>query len=107
MESSHPRERSPLSVPAAIVLAGALIALAVLIADTKTTTPGNIAAPLQNPTTEGQAMKPISTEDHIIGNPNAELVIVEFSDASCPYCKSFHTTMRSCGVFTRLGDYNS
>jgi protein-disulfide isomerase len=76
------------------VLAGALIALAVLIADTKTTTPGNIAAPLQNPTTEGQAMKPISTEDHIIGNPNAELVIVEFSDASCPYCKSFHTTMR-------------
>jgi len=30
---------------------------------------------------------------HITGNPNAKLVIVEYSDLECPYCKAFHATM--------------
>lgn len=37
---------------------------------------------------------PITTEDHIRGNPNAEVVIVEYSDTECPFCKRFHETMR-------------
>ncbi|MEK7208139.1 MAG: thioredoxin domain-containing protein, partial [Patescibacteria group bacterium] len=32
--------------------------------------------------------------DHIKGNPNAELVIVEYSDTECPFCKRFHETMQ-------------
>ena len=32
--------------------------------------------------------------DHIIGNPNANIVIVEFSDLECPYCKRFSGTMK-------------
>jgi predicted DsbA family dithiol-disulfide isomerase len=32
--------------------------------------------------------------DHIIGNPNAPIVIVEYSDFQCPYCKIFHQTMK-------------
>ncbi len=37
--------------------------------------------------------KPISSSDHIRGNPNAPIKIIEFSDLECPFCKKFHYTM--------------
>lgn len=37
--------------------------------------------------------RPVSSEDHILGNPNAKITIVEYSDIECPYCKVFHDTM--------------
>ena len=33
--------------------------------------------------------------EHILGNPNAEVMIVEYSDTECPFCKRFHQTMHS------------
>jgi len=36
----------------------------------------------------------ILATDHIVGNPNAPIVIVEYSDSDCPYCQKFHTTMQ-------------
>lgn len=33
--------------------------------------------------------------DHILGNPNANIIIVEYSDTECPYCKNFHLTMNN------------
>ena len=39
-------------------------------------------------------MKPISDSDHILGDKNAPVKIVEFSDTECPFCKRFHTTMQ-------------
>jgi protein-disulfide isomerase len=38
-------------------------------------------------------IKPISDQDKILGNPNADVFIVEYSDFECPYCKIFHSTM--------------
>lgn len=35
----------------------------------------------------------ISTDDHILGNPNAAITIIEYSDFECPYCKKFHATL--------------
>lgn len=32
--------------------------------------------------------------DHIMGNPNAEVLIIEYSDLECPYCKRFGETMK-------------
>lgn len=37
---------------------------------------------------------PVTSTDHIRGNPNAKAVFVEYSDYECPYCKSFHPTMQ-------------
>lgn len=35
----------------------------------------------------------VSTErDHVYGNPNAEISLIEYSDFECPYCKTFHPT---------------
>jgi protein-disulfide isomerase len=35
-------------------------------------------------------IRPVDETDHIRGNPNAPIVIVEYSDYDCPFCKRFH-----------------
>lgn len=39
-------------------------------------------------------MRPITAVDHIRGNPDAPVKIVEYSDPECPFCKRFHETMK-------------
>lgn len=40
-----------------------------------------------------KGMKPVNGEDHIRGNLDAPIKIVEFSDFECPFCKSFQPTL--------------
>jgi len=79
-----------LSVPIAIVIAGGLIAGALYYSNIKTPkqATNNVPAGVEN-----LDMKPVTAEDHIIGNPNADLIVVEYSDSECPFCKVFHKTM--------------
>ncbi|KKR89241.1 MAG: Sodium/proton antiporter [Candidatus Wolfebacteria bacterium GW2011_GWA2_42_10] len=44
----------------------------------------------------------VNSNDHIRGNLEAEVKIVEFSDLECPFCKSFHSTMKQ--VMEGYGD---
>jgi len=88
---------SKLSTPAAILLGAVIIAGAVLL--TKYVPAPNNANTLaaQQPTakpTNLEAMRPVGAEDHIRGNPNAPVKIVEYSDTECPFCKRFHNTMQ-------------
>lgn len=41
-----------------------------------------------------EKMRRITSADHIRGNPNAPVKIVEYSDMECPFCKRFHATMQ-------------
>lgn len=94
--------KNNLSVPIAIVIAGALIAGAVYFSSGKSTnTPtvagNNAAANAQLPqgdTGSLDQMAKISAQDHIRGNPDAPVKIVEYSDTECPFCKRFHDTMK-------------
>ncbi len=83
-------------MPIAVVIAGALIAGAVIYSGGKTTN-GNIAnAPQQKvaqQTGDLEQMTPISSKDHIRGDRNAPVKIVEYSDTECPFCKRFQDTM--------------
>lgn len=36
----------------------------------------------------------ITENNHILGNPNADLILIEYADFLCIYCKEFHNTMR-------------
>jgi len=41
------------------------------------------------------ALRPVSKErDHIRGNPDAPVTLIEYSDFECPFCKSFHATVK-------------
>lgn len=52
------------------------------------------AAPDAGPTKEQLASIPaVTSEDHIRGNANAKVVLVEYSDYECPFCGRFHPTM--------------
>ena len=59
------------------------------------TTP-QIAAPQQQPAALAPSgkIKPVTDKDHIRGNKNARLSLVEYSDLECPFCKRFHPTMQ-------------
>lgn len=76
------------AIPFAIVVAGIAIAGAIYFGDNKKAAipvAGAAGAPI---------VDPITATDHILGNPNAKIIIVEYSDPECPFCKSFHATMQ-------------
>ncbi len=95
-----------LSIPIAIVTAGVLIAGAVYLSSGKTATSPTVAG--NNNKVADQQVPPtpqvdtgsldqiaaISASDHIRGNPDAPVKIVEYSDTECPFCKRFHDTMK-------------
>lgn len=41
-----------------------------------------------------KAVRPIDANDHLQGNPDAAVHVIEYSDFECPFCKSFHPTMQ-------------
>lgn len=53
-------------------------------------------APTQAPTQVPQINNPppVTDKDHIRGNSKAKVLLVEYSDLECPYCKQFHPTMQ-------------
>lgn len=75
------------AIPFAIVIAGLAIAGAIYFGDGKK---GVLPAAAAQP---GGVVDPVTNADHILGNPNAKIIIVEYSDTECPFCKTFHTTM--------------
>ena len=40
-----------------------------------------------------EEVDPISQDDHVRGDKNAPVTIVEYSDFECPFCKSYHNTL--------------
>ena len=48
------------------------------------------------------AVKPTNGEDHILGDPDALVKLVEFSDFECPFCKRVHPTLKKI-----MADYGS
>ncbi len=94
--------QSNLAMPIAIVIAGALIAGALYFVSNGNT---NSQVQLPQPGSAGQDredIREVQADDHIKGSPDAPLVIVEFSDTECPFCKRFHGTMQQ--VMDEFGD---
>lgn len=61
-----------------------------------TTTPTDTTAPDAGPTKEQLSSIPaVTAEDHIRGNADAKVVMIEYSDYECPFCGRFHPTMLS------------
>lgn len=102
-ENKQISQKNDLAIPIAIVIAGVLIAVAVFYGGGKTSN-GDTAIVPQQPVVREVGdlgkMKPVGADDHIRGNPDALVKIIEYSDFECPFCKRFHDTMNQV-----MGEY--
>lgn len=74
-----------LAIPFAIILGGIVVALAVYL---------SLRPPSRPPLTGDPALvRPVAADDHIFGNPAAPVMIVEYADFDCEYCKGFSDTL--------------
>lgn len=79
-------------MPLSIIIAGVLIAGGIYL--NGRTVKGSPLAQQQNLTANiASTIRPIDQSDHILGSPDSRVLIVEYSDTECPYCKIFHNTM--------------
>jgi protein-disulfide isomerase len=97
MEPTLQKPENKLSTPLAIVFSGILIAGAVLYNGSK----GGVVGPTDQAQLAAveqakllEQIRPVSNDDHVRGDPNAQVKIVEYSDPECPFCKQFHSTMK-------------
>ncbi len=85
-------------IPVAIIVAALLIAGAIYLDGNRggsknVNVQGGIDTAQKTGQTPEMEVAPVTEKDHIRGNPNAPIMIVEYSDFECPYCKNFHETM--------------
>ena len=103
METDNWEKGQGMAVPVAIVAAGAVVALTIFYAygvniGTRLTGTSSADKSAQLPGIAKESkydIKPVTEKDHIMGDINAPVKIVEYSDTECPFCKRFHYTMKS------------
>ena len=81
-------EKFTLSLPVAIVLGALVIAGAILFGSGKPLLPSEAAVG------DGRInVRLASADDHIVGSPDAPVVIIEYADFECPFCSLIHPTL--------------
>ena len=88
-------KRDSLAIPAAIVIAAGLIAGAIYLNGVKgPSQPLDFSGGTKDDAAPSEpVIKQVNKDDHIRGNPNAPIMLVEYSDFDCPFCKQYHETM--------------
>ncbi|MBI1888816.1 MAG: thioredoxin domain-containing protein [Candidatus Spechtbacteria bacterium] len=95
------KNASPMMIPAAIIVAGVLIAGAVMYSSNPRSGGGKTAeisgetkGSLPSAPSSAENVRAVDASDHIRGDSSAKVMVVEFSDLECPFCKRFHETMQ-------------
>ncbi|MFA6603284.1 MAG: thioredoxin domain-containing protein [Patescibacteria group bacterium] len=52
------------------------------------------AAPAEQPGEQVGEVAPVTSDDHVLGDVNAPVTLITYTDLQCPYCEKFHTTMQ-------------
>ncbi len=129
MENKTPQKSPMFSTPVILLLIAAAFIVgmfynrmqtlekkvAELSSGTQTTTTGNSPSAVgNNPQPNVQAgnaqapavqtaddVNPVTDQDHVRGDRQARIMLIEYSDLECPFCKQFHPTAQQI-----LDDYN-
>jgi protein-disulfide isomerase len=79
-------------VVSALIIAGAIVFVSFEKNNKQAPSPDLLA---DNKVSENlDKLRPIKSDEHIKGDFNADIRIVEYSDFECPFCKRFHYTMQ-------------
>ena len=100
--TSDESKNNPYAIPGAIIVAGVMIAGAVMygmgspvpaptVQNTAQNQQAGVAAVLSE---ELKAFLAERDGDYVFGNPSATVTITEFGDFECPFCAKFHTDTR-------------
>jgi len=87
------RNVSTYGIPLAIVVAGLFIAGAIVAGGGGNNTTVSAGGHPQGNQGGANLRLPDDT-DHVRGNPDAQVAIVEFSDLECPFCARLHPTLK-------------
>ncbi len=106
-----PEENKNMSVPVAIVIAALIVAAAIFFTRNSSTAPKGTAnnnQPQQQgeqPQANNEKPAPITDADHVLGDPNAPITFLVYSDLQCPYCRRFHedTIKQMMDEYGKLG----
>lgn len=87
---------SNLVTPVAIIIAGIFIAFALYTrGDVSNSPKTNNVDLINNALTKPKPeFADVKSVDHIRGEKDAKIVIIEYSDIECPFCKIYHNTMK-------------
>ena len=87
--------KSKYATPVAIVIAGVFIAGVLFYggATAKSLPPSGHRGESGNLPQAASDFRIPNADDHVRGNPNAPIAIVEFSDLECPFCAKLHPTL--------------
>jgi protein-disulfide isomerase len=87
-------DSNKLGIPGAIIIAGLIIGGTVLYSGSQK---GGQVAAVNPPAAETgfkpEAIRPIDDNDHLRGAADPKVIILEYSDLECPFCKQFHQTL--------------
>ncbi|HEY4515802.1 MAG TPA: thioredoxin domain-containing protein [Candidatus Paceibacterota bacterium] len=90
--------KDALLIPFSIIIAGILIGGGLYMSKNS----GDIEEKtIDEAIKQASNMEAIDPNDHLLGNPSARVIIVEYSDTECPFCKEFHKTLRA--IMTEYG----
>ena len=98
--------------PLSIIIAGAMIAGAIMVTggaflvkgkslaiNSNAASSATAASPIPNnpsapnaPTVSPDKVDKVTEKDHVRGSSNARYQLIEYSDLECPFCKTFHPT---------------
>ena len=82
-----------LLIPASIIIAGACIGMGLYFGGSPAAPPAQVAAQPEQAADTTDQVAEVTEADHVKGDRNADIMIVEYSDFDCPFCSRFHTAM--------------
>ena len=91
--TTTPTKTNSLAIPIAIVFGFGLIALAIYFSGIGANNSNNNQVAAVATEKAKANIRAVDKTDYIFGNPNAPILVVEYSDYDCPFCKNFHETM--------------